>query len=108
MSSQPEPWLRGTHTGMPATIRAVVHALELCREDLDQHCGTLSNEELNARPAQVAPIAFHLRHIVRTLDRLLTYAEGQQLSPEQLAALKIGAGSGSDPGRAVRGISRRT
>ncbi|MGA7524309.1 MAG: DinB family protein [Acidobacteriaceae bacterium] len=84
----PEPWLRGTHTDLPATIRAVVHALELCREDLDEHCGMLSDEDLNARPAQVAPIAFHLRHIVRTLDRLLTYAEGEQLSPEQLAALK--------------------
>ncbi len=73
---------------MPAAIRAVVHALELCREDLSQHCGMLSDEELNARPAQVAPVTFHLRHIVRTLDRLLTYAEGQQLSAEQLAALK--------------------
>lgn len=88
MSTQPEPWLRGTHTEMPATIRAVIHALELCREDLDQHCGALSDAALNARPAQVAPIAFHLRHIMRTLDRLLTYAEGRQLSPEQLAALK--------------------
>jgi uncharacterized damage-inducible protein DinB len=88
MSSEPEPWLRGTHAEMPATIRAVVHALELCREDLSQHCGSLSDAELNARPAEVAPIAFHLRHIVRTLDRLLTYAEGQQLSSQQLAALK--------------------
>ena len=88
MSSEPEPWLRGTHAEMPATIRAVVHALELCREDLSQHCGSLTDEELNARPADVAPIAFHLRHIVRTLDRLLTYAEGQQRSAAQLAALK--------------------
>ncbi|MFZ0633860.1 MAG: DinB family protein [Acidobacteriaceae bacterium] len=84
----PEPWLRGTHAEIPATIRSVVHALELCREDIDQHCGPLSDEDLNARPADVAPIAFHLRHIVRTLDRLLTYAEGGQLSAEQLAALK--------------------
>jgi len=88
MSAQPEPWLRGTHTELPAAIRAVIHALELCREDVDQHCGSLGDEELNARPAKVAPIAFHLRHIVRTLDRLLTYAEGQQLSADQLAALK--------------------
>lgn len=88
MSAQPEPWLRGTHTELPAAIRAVIHALELCREDVDQHCGSLSDEELNARPAKVAPIAFHLRHIVRTLDRLLTYAEGQQLSADQMAALK--------------------
>jgi uncharacterized damage-inducible protein DinB len=95
MSAQPEPWLRGTHAELPAAIRAVVHALELCREDIDQHCGSLSDEELNARPAQVAPIAFHLRHIVRTLDRLLTYAEGRQLSAEQLAALKAELDAGA-------------
>jgi len=88
MSAQPEPWLCGTHVEIPAVIRAVVHALELCREDIDQHCGGLSDAALNARPAQVAQVAFHLRHIVRTLDRLLTYAEGRQLSQEQLAALK--------------------
>ena len=31
---------------------------------------------------------FHVRHIARSLDRLLTYAEGNQLTAEQLAALK--------------------
>jgi uncharacterized damage-inducible protein DinB len=88
MSYQPEPWLRGTHADVPATIRAVMHALELCREDLNEHCGTLSDEDLNACPAGIAPVAFHLRHIVRTLDRLLTYADGRQLNAEQLSALK--------------------
>jgi uncharacterized damage-inducible protein DinB len=88
MSAQAEPWLRGTHAEIPAVIRAVVHAVELCREDVDEHCGSLSDEELNARPAGVAPVAFHLRHLVRTLDRLLTYAEGRQLNADQLSALK--------------------
>ena len=95
MSSQPEPWLRGTHTDLPATVRAVVHALELCRENVDEHCAPLSEADLNARPAGVAPIAFHLRHIVRTLDRLLTYAEGRQLSAEQLTALKAELDAGA-------------
>jgi uncharacterized damage-inducible protein DinB len=87
-----EPWLRGTHTDLPAVIRAVVHALELSRDDIEHWCQPLSDEALNARPAAnpdpLAPVAFHIRHIVRTLDRLLTYADGNQLSPEQLAALK--------------------
>ena len=43
---------------------------------------------LNARPSGLAPVAFHLRHIVRSLDRLLTYAEGGQLTAEQMTALK--------------------
>jgi uncharacterized damage-inducible protein DinB len=88
MATQPEPWLRGTHTEIPALIRAVVHALELCRENIEQCCGALSDDALNARPAQIAPVAFHLRHIVRSLDRLLTYAEGEPLSVEQMALLK--------------------
>jgi hypothetical protein len=42
---------------------------------------------MEGRPYGLAPIGFHLRHMARSLDRLLTYAEGQQLSDEQLAAL---------------------
>ncbi len=83
-----EPWLAGTHAELPAALRAVVHALELSSQDIEQWCSPLSDDQLNARPSGIAPVAFHLRHIVRTLDRLLTYAEGAQLSPEQLAALK--------------------
>ena len=33
-------------------------------------------------------MAFHIRHIARSIDRLLSYAEGNQLSPEQLTALR--------------------
>jgi uncharacterized damage-inducible protein DinB len=85
--SPPEPWLRGTKTELPAVPRAVLHALELAHEDLQKWCGELTGEELNARPAGLPPIAFHLRHIARSLDRLLTYVEGHRLSEEQLAKL---------------------
>jgi uncharacterized damage-inducible protein DinB len=85
---QPEPWLRGTLTDVPAVQRAVLHALELAREDLERWCDGLSDEELNSRPGGIAPVAFHLRHITRSSDRLLTYAEGGQLTPEQITAMK--------------------
>lgn len=84
----PEPWLRGTLTDVSVVPRAVLHALELAKEDLDQWCGQMTDEELNARPPGLAPVAFHLRHIARSLDRLLTYAEGKQLNEQQLAAMK--------------------
>lgn len=84
----PEPWLRGTLQEVPAVQRAVVHALELAGEDLKRWCGGLNDEEINARPGGLPPLAFHLRHIARSLDRLLTYAEGRGLSQEQLATLK--------------------
>jgi uncharacterized damage-inducible protein DinB len=86
--SLPEPWLRGTLGEVPAVQRAVLHALELAREDLSRWCSGLQDVEVNARPAGLPPVAFHLRHIARSLDRLLTYVEGRDLSEQQLAELK--------------------
>jgi uncharacterized damage-inducible protein DinB len=86
--SQPEPWLRGTLAEVSVVHRAVLHALELANEDIQRWCGELSAQELNARPGGVAPVAFHIRHIARSIDRLLTYAEGKQLNEEQLTALR--------------------
>jgi len=68
--------------------RGVLHALELAEEDITRWCGTLSDSEINERPHGLPPVAFHLRHIAGSLDRLLTYAEGDQLSSEQVTALK--------------------
>ncbi len=84
---QPEPWLRGTWTEVPAVGRAVLHALELADEDIKKWCSTLTDEELNARPFGLPSVGFHLRHIARSLHRLLTYAEGVELSESQMAAL---------------------
>lgn len=93
---RPEPWLRGTLTEIPAMQRAVVHALQLAEEDLRRWCGSLSDEQLNARPGGLPAVAFHLRHIARSLDRLLTYAEGRDLNAEQVEAMK----AEQDPGAA--------
>jgi uncharacterized damage-inducible protein DinB len=83
IESQPEPWLRGTLTDLPAEQRAVLHALDLAHEDILRWCGTLTEEEMSARPHGLPPVAFHLRHIVGSLDRLLTYAERKTLDSEQ-------------------------
>lgn len=85
---QPEPWLRGTHSELPAVHRAVLHAFELAQEDVHKWTSDLTEAELNASPGGLTPISFHLRHIPGALDRLLTYAEGHQLSAEQMAAMK--------------------
>ena len=84
----PEPWLRGTVSDTPAVLRAVLHALQAAEEDLVLWCGTLTNKEINARPSGLPSVAFHLKHIAGSLDRLLTYAEGRNLDDEQLQALK--------------------
>jgi len=90
-SSLPEPWLRGTLTEVPAVARGALHALELAREDLHKWCGGLNEEQLHARPAGLPSVAFQMRHIAGSIDRLLTYAEGHALSQAQFEALKAEA-----------------
>ncbi len=83
-----EPWLRGNYTDVPTAGRAVLHALDLAIEDIRRWTEGLSHAEIHAQPLGLTPIAFHLRHLGRSTDRLLTYAEGNQLSQDQVDALK--------------------
>ena len=88
-----EPWLSGAHTDVPAAGRAVLHALELALDDLTRWTAVLTDAEIHSQPLGLPSITFLMRHIVGSVDRLLTYAEGRQLSAEQLAALKAEQGS---------------
>jgi hypothetical protein len=91
-----EPWLRGTHAEVPAVGRAVLHAFDLALDDLTKWTEGLTDAEIHAQPLGLTPVAFHLRHIARSTDRLLSYAEGNQLTAEQLTALKAEQ-SGEEP-----------
>jgi DinB superfamily len=82
-----EPWLRGTLTELDSLRRGVVHALWMASEDVARWSAGLSDAEMEARPFGLPSVAFQMRHIVGSLDRLLTYAEGRQLNEEQMAAL---------------------
>jgi uncharacterized damage-inducible protein DinB len=86
--SYTEPWLRGTHRDIPAAGRAVLHALELALDDTAKWTAGLTDDEVHAEPFGLTSIAVQLRHIAGSVDRILTYAEGNQLSAGQLAALK--------------------
>ena len=81
----PEPWLRGTHTDLPAVARGVLHAFELAREDVHLWCGRLSDGQIQMQVLGLPSLAFQLRHMAGSLDRLLTYAEGGELTEEQVA-----------------------
>lgn len=85
---QVEPWLRGTHTDVEPVRRAVLHALELAREDVLRWCGPLDAEALEVEALGLPSAAFQMRHIARSLDRLMTYAEGESLTEVQLSALR--------------------
>jgi uncharacterized damage-inducible protein DinB len=82
-----EPWLQGSLQDVPAIPRAVLHALELAQHDLEHWCKPLSDAQLNRSSSGVPSVAFHIRHIVGSIDRLLTYAEGRQLSEKQMQEL---------------------
>jgi uncharacterized damage-inducible protein DinB len=55
-----------------------------------------------ARPGGAASIGFHLRHSGGALDRLLTYARGESLTPEQLDYLR----AEEEPGDSIVEIGR--
>ena len=86
--SQPEVWLRGPMPGVPPLLMPAAHALAGAGEDVARVAAGLTVEQLWARPAGVASVGFHLRHIPGILDRLLTYACGESLSDAQLAYLR--------------------
>jgi hypothetical protein len=78
-----EPWLRGTLGEVEPVRRAVLHALELAGEDVETWASVLDDIEMFARPAGLPSVAFQLRHIARSLDRLLTYTESGVLSSSE-------------------------
>jgi uncharacterized damage-inducible protein DinB len=83
-----EPWLRGTHADVPAVGRAVLHAFDLALDDLTKWTEGLADAEVHAQPLGLTAVSYHLKHIARATDRLLSYAEGKPISAEQLAAMK--------------------
>lgn len=95
--SEPEVWLRGPIAGVPPLLMPAAHALAGAGEDIARAAAGLTDEQLWARPAGVASVGFHLRHVAGILDRLLTYARGEVLTEGQLARLR----AEPDPGAPV-------
>ncbi|UYZ61573.1 DinB family protein [Hymenobacter weizhouensis] len=87
MTSQPEVWLRGPLPDVPPLLQPVAHALLQAREELPAALAGFPDELLTARPAGVASVGFHLRHLTGVLDRMQTYARHQPLTAAQLAYL---------------------
>lgn len=85
---RPEPWLRGTLTEVEPVRRAVLHALELAEEDVLRWTRDLDEEALEMEPLGLPSVAFQMRHIARSIDRLLTYASGSSLNDVQMNALQ--------------------
>ena len=97
MGTLPEVWLRGPLPGIPPLLMPAAHCLLQCREEIAAVASPLTMEQLWARPGGVASCGFQLRHIAGSLDRLLTYARGDQLTPTQLATLRAEGERGEPP-----------
>jgi len=96
----PEVWLRGPLPGVSPLLMPAAHCLLQCREEIATAMD-LTTEQLWAKPGGAASAGFHLRHIVGSLDRLLTYARGAQLDREQLGYLRSEGEPGDPPDTAA-------
>lgn len=83
-----EWWQRGPVDGVPAVLQPVAHILLQVRESAHEMVEGLTEEQWNARPANVASAAFHVQHMTGVIDRLFTYARGEGLSEAQFAHIK--------------------
>lgn len=85
----PEYWLRGPVENIPVLLQPIAHALLQARDEVPAAVQDFSNEKLWIKPAGMASVAFHLQHLTGVLDRLFTYAKGEQLSNSQLQYMSI-------------------
>ena len=83
-----EPWLTGTIKETHPLKAALLYSFEHARMDVDRWTEGLTPEQLARRTGDIASVSFHVRHLAGSIDRLLTYAEGRQLSEQQLRELK--------------------
>lgn len=102
----PEVWLRGPLPDVPALLQPVAHSLLQCREEAHEKFADLTPVQLTMRPGGAASVAFHLTHAPGSLDRLFTYARGEQLSTTQLAALRAESDANAAPVTAAELLQR--
>lgn len=93
-----EAWLRGPVEGIPALLQPVAHALVQAGEEIRGMLSGFAAENTWKPVAGMATVGFHLKHIRGVLDRLFTYAAGQNLSSAQLEYLHL---EGTDEGQTL-------
>jgi uncharacterized damage-inducible protein DinB len=84
----PEVWQRGPVAGFDPYVMPVAHSFLQVKEDLDRLAALVPESRLWERPGGAASIGFHIRHIGGATDRLLTYARGEALTGDQIAAAR--------------------
>jgi uncharacterized damage-inducible protein DinB len=85
---QLEFWLRGPLPGIIPALQPVAHAILQAQIEVQEALVHFPEGMVWHKLAGVASVGFHLQHMVGVLDRLFTYARGEQLSELQLNALQ--------------------
>ena len=83
-----EPWLSGHHSAVHPLLRPLLFSFEQALEDLRLWTSRIPPGTVWSSPHGLAPLGFQLRHIAGSVDRLFTYAEGNQLSESQMMTLR--------------------
>ncbi|KXK53291.1 MAG: DinB family protein [Chlorobi bacterium] len=86
---QPEAWLRGPVPNIDPYLMPAAHILLQAEEEIERAVEGLTLEQVWSRPGGAASIGFHLRHIAGSMNSLMIYARGGQLSDEQRAAIAL-------------------
>ena len=79
-----EAWLRGPIAGVDPLTAPVLYAFTQAREDLARY-----SEGLTPHQLWTSAVGFHIRHIARSTDRLITYL--LERLPQQLGDGEPGA-----------------
>jgi uncharacterized damage-inducible protein DinB len=91
VTTEPEPWLRGIRDPLNPVCDHLLRASEQIRED-------------TRRATSLGASGFHLKHLAGSTDRLCAYAEGKQLSADQLSALERERDAGESADDLLAGI----
>jgi hypothetical protein len=67
-----EAWLRGPIAGVDPLVAPVLYTFTQAREDLAHHTEGVTQDQL-----WTSKVGFHIRHISRSTDRLISYLEGR-------------------------------
>lgn len=93
--------MRGPLAGVPFVVMPLFFTFQQVREDLERHTSGLTTEQLWRPLKNNAALGFHIRHLGGSIERLLTYLEGRQLSESQLEILK----HETDPGANLNSLT---
>ena len=78
-----ESWLSGALEEFSPMLMPAAHALVQAERDVEKAVSGLVTKKLWMKLNGAPSVGFHMLHIAGSIDRLLTYARGENLNQEQ-------------------------